>query len=295
MDIYRVLNHLPRGNIALTAIAGMRGTLVGQIKRVVKLLGRKRSIGRCYDDIPLAHLLNERRGRLHNVTQRLLLHKILRKGVLISATLLIRVQNLGCSRVEALNIRLVGHKGHLIYLTQQFGIIAVTHSFSHLLHYPLTHSIDKQVGTALHNHRGLQAVAPIVVVRKAAQRSLNATHNNRHVGIETFENLRIYRSGVVGAETRLTTSRIGIVATQAYVGCIVIYHRIHSSGRDAKEQAWRTQLGEVTQIVTPVGLRHDGYAIPLSLKQTANNGCTECRVVDIGIAREDDYIDVIPP
>ena len=113
--------------------------------------------------------------------------------------------------------------------------------------------------------------------------------------VETFQNLRIYRYGVVGAETGLTTSRIGVVATQADVGRIVVYHRIHSTTRHTKEESWCAQFLEVAQVITPVRLWYDGYAIPLGLKQTADDRRTKGWVVDIGIAGEEDHIDVIPP
>ena len=89
MDIYRVLDHLPRGNVALAVVAGVRSSLVGKIERVVQLLGRKRRIWRSDNDILLAHLLNERGRGLHSVAQRLLLNEVTRKGLFIAAALLV--------------------------------------------------------------------------------------------------------------------------------------------------------------------------------------------------------------
>ena len=130
---------------------------------------------------------------------------------------------------------------------------------------------------------------------ETTQRSLDAAHNNGNMGVEALEYLTIYRCGVVGAEASLATCGVGVVATQTYVCRVVVHHRVHSACRDSEEQSRRTQLGEVAQVVTPVGLRHDGYTIPLCLQQSSDDGSTKGGVVDIGITREEDYINIIPP
>ena len=84
-----MLNHLPCGDVALASITWVWRTLVRQIKRVVQLLGRKGCIWRSDNNILLAYLLDEGGVWLHDVTQRLLLDKILRESLLIAATLLV--------------------------------------------------------------------------------------------------------------------------------------------------------------------------------------------------------------
>ena len=101
---------------------------------------------------------------------------------------------------------------------------------------------------------------------------------------EAFENLRVDRYGVVGAESRLAAGRIGVVASQADVGRVVVDHRIHRPAGDAEKEARRAQLGEVAQVVPPVGLGNDRHAVTLGLQQTPHDGRSECRVVDVGVA-----------
>ena len=130
---------------------------------------------------------------------------------------------------------------------------------------------------------------------EATQRSLNASHHHRNVGVESLQYLAIDRCGVVGAEASLATCGVGVVATQADVCRVVVHHRVHSTCRHTEEQPRSSQLGEVAQVVTPVGLWHYGNTIPLRLQQSAYHGSTKGGVVDVGITREEDYINVIPP
>ena len=74
----------------------------------------------------------------------------------------------------------------------------------------------------------------------------------------------------------------------------MVDHGVHGAGVDAKEEPWRAKFGEVAQIVSPVGLRDDGHTIAVSLKHASYHGGTHRRVVDVGIATEQDYVDVVP-
>ena len=242
---------------------------------MIQFLGRECGIGRCDNHIPIINLLNECQCRLLLVTQLLLNDKVLGKGTLVALALLEGVENLGSGRVKTLDILPVGEESHLVNLAQKFGIVAVSHGTCHLLHYPLTHAIDQKVGTTLDQNRRLQSVVPVVVVRKSTQRGLDTSHNNGNMGVKTLENLGIYRYGIVGAETSLATSRVGVVTAQADIGRIMVYHRVHSSSRHAKEQTWCAQLLEVAQIVPPVGLWHNGHTVALGFEQTTDDGGTK--------------------
>jgi hypothetical protein len=74
----------------------------------------------------------------------------------------------------------------------------------------------------------------------------------------------------------------------------VVHHRIHRPGRHAEEEARSAELGEIPQVVPPVGLGHNRHTIPFGFEQTAHDGRAERRVVDVGIAREEDHVELIP-
>lgn len=54
------------------------------------------------------------------------------------------------------------------------------------------------------------------------------------------------------------------------------------------------ELGEIAQVVAPVGLRDDGHTVTLGLEQAPDDCRSECWVVDVGIAREEDHVELIP-
>ena len=127
-----------------------------------------------------------------------------------------------------------------------------------------------------------------------SQRGLDTPDDDRYAWEEPLEDLRIGLDRIVGAESRLPAGRIGIVAAQADVGRVVVDHRVHGSGRDSEKEPRCAELGEVAQVVPPVGLRDNGYTIPFGLEQPPDDGGTEGRMVDVGIPRKEDHVQFVP-
>ena len=114
------------------------------------------------------------------------------------------------------------------------------------------------------------------------------------MGIQPFENLRVDRHGVIGPESGLSAGGVGIVVAQPEVGRVVVDHRVHGAGRYAEEELRGPQFGEVAQVVAPVGLGDDRHAVALGFEQPSHDRSPEGRVVDVGIAREEDHVELIP-
>ena len=74
----------------------------------------------------------------------------------------------------------------------------------------------------------------------------------------------------------------------------MIDHRIHRTAVHAEIQSRRSQLAEIPQVITPVGLWHYSNAVAMLLQPPRNYRCTERRVIDKRITRKEDHIDVIP-
>lgn len=294
VDIDRVFDHLPRRNIPFADVARMRCALVRQVERVVQLVGRECRVGRRDDHITVAHGLDERRRRLHQVALGLDDGEILAEGPFVPHALLVGVQPDRLRWVEPLHVTVVGHEGYLPQFAQQFGVVAVAHGFGDLLHDPFAHAVDQQVGAAFGQHRGFERVVPVVVMGQPPQGSFDASDDHRNVRKQPFENLRIDLDGVIGPEPRLAAGRVGVVAPKAQVGRVVVDHRIHRSCRDAEEEPRRAEFGEVAQVVPPVGLRHDCHAVAFGFEQTADYRRAECRMVDVGVARKKDDVQLLP-
>ena len=63
---------------------------------------------------------------------------------------------------------------------------------------------------------------------------------------------------------------------------------------DAEEQSRTPQFLEVAEVAVPVWLRDDGYTIACRLEHSSDNSRPKRRMVDIGVAREQDDIQFIP-
>ena len=127
-----------------------------------------------------------------------------------------------------------------------------------------------------------------------SQRRFDAAHHHRRAGIEPFEDAGIGLDSVVGAEARRTARGVGVVAAQTFVGRIVVDHRVHGPGRHGEEEARRAELAEIAQVVAPVGLRNHRYAVTFCFEQAADDRRAESRMVDVGVAREENDVHRIP-
>ena len=74
----------------------------------------------------------------------------------------------------------------------------------------------------------------------------------------------------------------------------MVYHGIHTPGGDTEEQARLAQLFEIAQVVTPVRLRHDGNLETFGLQHPTNYGSAKSRMIYVGIAREENHIQLVP-
>ena len=261
---------------------------------MVQLFGREGGIGGCHDDILAADGLDQRGFGGHQVALGLDDGEVFAEGPLVVQTLLERVEADRALGIEPRDIALVGEEGHLADLAQEFGVVSVAHGACNLLDDALSHAVDQKVGAAFDQQRGLQLVAPVVVVGEPPQRGFDASDDDRDVGIQPFEDLRVDRHGVIGSEPSLSAGGVGVVVAQAEVGRVVVDHRVHGAPGYAEEEPRSAQFGEIAQVVAPVGLGDDRHAVALGFEQAPHDGGPEGRMVDVGIAREEDHVQLIP-
>ena len=230
--------------------------------------------------------------RLHEVALRLDAAEIFGEGVRVGRALLVGVQQQPV--FEPVDVGAVGEERHLPEFAQQLGVVAVAHRRGYLLHDALAHAVDQQVGTTVDEDRGFERILPVVVVGEPPQRRFDAAHHHRRAGIEPFEDAGVGLDSVVGAEARRTARGVGVVAAQTFVGRIVVDHRVHGPGRHGEEEARRAELAEIAQVVAPVGLRNHRYAVTFCFEQAADDRRAESRMVDVGVAREENDVHRIP-
>ena len=292
VDVDRMLDHLPRRDVALAAVARMRRPFVGKVERPVEFFGRERRVGGVDHHVTVARGFDQYAVRLHEVALRLDAAEIFGEGVRVGRALLVGVQQQPV--FEPVDVGAVGEERHLPEFAQQLGVVAVAHRRGYLLHDALAHAVDQQVGTAVDEDRGFERILPIVVVSEPPQRRFDAAHHHRRAGIEPFEDVGVGLDSVVGAEARRTARGVGVVAAQTFVGRIVVDHRVHGPGRHGEEEARRAELAEIAQVVAPVGLRNHRYAVTFCFEQAADDRRAESRMVDVGVAREENDVHRIP-
>ncbi|CAM7043771.1 hypothetical protein ENKOMM052M1_18295 [Enterobacter kobei] len=130
-------------------------------------------------------------------------------------------------------------------------------------------------------------------MRGAAQTRLNATQDHRHVFPGFFTALGVDEGSAVRTFARHVIRRIGIVMAQLTVGGIAVDHRIHVARGHAEEQVRFTQTHKVVFAV-PVRLGDDPHTEALRFEHTAADGHAETRMVNIGIACDQNDIAAVP-
>jgi hypothetical protein len=153
--------------------------------------------------------------------------------------------------------------------------------------------VDEEVGLGVEEDRAAHLLRPVVEVRYAPQRRLDATHDQRRVLERLAYALRIDQHAAVGAAACNPVRRVRVVAADATIRRVAVHHRVHVAAGDAEEEFRHTELREVARRV-PVRLRDDPDAKSLRLEHAADDRHPEARMVDIGVARHEDHIAGIP-
>ncbi len=126
------------------------------------------------------------------------------------------------------------------------------------------------------------------------QRRLDATEDNRDVRINLFQNVAIDYRGVIRTETRLASRSVSVVGTKAFIGCVVVHHRVHASCRDTEKQARLAELTEIAQVVAPVRLRDNAYFVAFLFKCASDNCRSKRWMVDVRVAADEHNIELVP-
>ena len=158
---------------------------------------------------------------------------------------------------------------------------------------PLGVAVHEQVRLGVEQQRAAHLLRPVVEVRDATQRCLDAADDHRHVLVGLADALRIHDHAAVGSRARDAVRRVGVVTADAAIRGVAVHHRIHVAAGHAEEQVRAAELHEVARRV-PVRLRDDPDAEALRLEQSADDGHAEARVVHVGVAGDDDDVARIP-
>ena len=154
-------------------------------------------------------------------------------------------------------------------------------------------AVHEQIRLGVEQHRTAHLLGPVIEVRNAAQTRLDATDDDRHVGEGLAGALGIDDHRAIRSLATLTRRGIRIVAADTSVAGVAIDHRVHVAGGNAEEQVRLAELAKRLGTV-PIGLGDDADPEPLRLEQTTDDRHPKTRVIDVGIAGDDDHIAAVP-
>ena len=154
-------------------------------------------------------------------------------------------------------------------------------------------AVEQQVGLGVEQDRAAHLVGPVIVMGDAAQRRLDAAEHDRRVGEGLAAALGVDDDGAIRPFAALAVRRVGIIVAQASVRGVAVDHRIHIAGGDAEKQIGLAQRPK-GRGVPPVGLGDDADAKTLRLEQAADDRHAEARMIDIGVAGDEDHVAGIP-
>jgi len=158
---------------------------------------------------------------------------------------------------------------------------------------PLSHAVDEEIRLGGDEHRRLHGVGPVVVVRDAAERRLDAAGDDRHARERLAAPLRVDRGRAVGPLAGAAARRVRVVVSPLPVRRKVVDHRVHVARGDGVEEP-RAAERAPRVLGAPVGLREDRDLKALGLEDPAEDRHRERRVVDVGVARHEDDVGLRP-
>jgi hypothetical protein len=122
---------------------------------------------------------------------------------------------------------------------------------------------------------------------------LDRTDDDRRAWVGFAAALGVDGDGAVGALVGLGVGGVGVVGADLAVGGVAVDHRIHVAGGDAEIQRRLAERAEGVGGV-PVGLADDADAVALCFQQAPDQRHAEARVVDVGVAGDEDDVAGVP-
>ena len=154
-------------------------------------------------------------------------------------------------------------------------------------------AVQQQVALGIHHNGAAHFVAPVVVVRNAAQASFNATQNNGHVFKRFTAALAVHNGGTVWALATDVAWRVGIVTADFSVCRVAVDHGVHvARGHPPKQIGFAQGLERLG--AGPVRLGDDAHPKTLRFQHAPNHGHAKTGVVNVGVARDQNNVAAVP-
>ena len=261
----------------------MRQTGIWQIESCVQFLCCHQRERRVDHNIFSIHFLNHSLC-MHLIGFFLQMAHILCLTFLVVKTFLMAMQDdiviLESTR-NVLFLTIENNLWHFVNLVHRFSF---SKSVGKFYNRTFTHSIENKVGTRITENALAEFIFPIVIVTDTAQRSFDTAKSHRNIWEKFLQYLSIDDRRIVWTHVMARVWTECIFTSHTAIGSITIYHRVHGSWRNAKEQAWSSKLFKITEITMPVWLRHNGHTIAIGFKDSAKYSRTKGWMIYVGIS-----------
>ncbi len=204
-----------------------------------------------------------------------------------------RLIDLGRIDLQPALRRAVADKSGAAHVADRFRRLAGGDAVGNFDDGALGVAIQQQIGLGVQQDRTPHLVRPVVVMGDPAQRGFDAADDDRRVGIGFSAALAIDDHRPVGPLAAFVVGGVSVVVAQAPIRGIAVDHRIHVARRDAEKQLWLPQGAERFGGI-PVGLGDDPDPEALRFQQPADDRHAEARMIDVGVAGNQDDVAGIP-
>ena len=157
----------------------------------------------------------------------------------------------------------------------------------------LAHAVDKNIRARVEKDAAAHLVVPVVVVREPAQRRLHAAEQDGDAGERLPRAVGVHGAGAVGPQPGLPARGIEILAAALFRRRVVRDHAVEIARADKNAQL-RPPHGRERRGVVPRRLREHRHAVARVFQHPPDNGRAERRVIDISVARHEQYIVPVP-
>ena len=130
-------------------------------------------------------------------------------------------------------------------------------------------------------------------MRHAPQARLDAADDDRHIGIELAQAVAVDDRRAFRPVAGLAARRIRVLMADLLGRRELVEQRIHVACRDEEAEPRLAEAVEILRTV-PVRLRDDADLVAVLLEQAADDGRAEARMVDVGVARDEDEVELVP-
>ncbi len=155
------------------------------------------------------------------------------------------------------------------------------------------HPVNKEIAFRVERDRAANFIAPIIVMREATQRRFDAAGQDRNARERLTGALAVRERRPVGTLADLAARSVSVVVADLAVRRVMVDHRIHIPGADAKSDARASETAKIGDVV-PVRLAQNGDAEPVRFKDASEKPDGETRVVDVSVAGNEDDVDFVP-